>query len=562
MIRQLTKIAIGCTLAIAAVSPAWSAGLSTEVAGVVRDSGGAPQMGALVQLIGGGSQVIAQAYTNLRGGFSFEHIVPGTYEMKASGASFLPTLRENLRLNGKKTVVNLTLNTLFEAIEWLPAEPRSPDEPSDDWKWTLRSSTNRPLLRFLEDGPLVVVTGGESQPGPQLEARVSLQTASREFGESDPHGAFELERSNSDQGHLILRADLGPDPGIDNQYLAGYEQPLGPGREIRTLAAVQNIGDIRGPGGQQNFTTFMLRGAESVNMGPQVSISFGNQVEAVQGPNQVVTGLPFADLSWHSDGGTVVAYSIATSPALQGADQLADNDSLAPQYSESGGLLRIQSGLHQEFRVEQDGSSLRVMAALFRDQIDNPIVSGGGYPFSGEFADGNLLYDPLAEVLRATGPNYGGSGLRAETAKKIGTAWVSIAYAQGAALVSPIPSSKLTVTQALGALLSQPSEAVTGAVSGRLNRAGTYVRASYRWQPADTVTAVDPFDDFTQEAFFNLFIRQPIHLGGLFPNGTEALISVRNLLEQGYRPFLTPDGSALYFAQTDRAIEGGLSFSF
>ena len=42
---------------------------------------------------------------------------------------FLPTLRENLRIRANsKTVVNLTLNTLFEAIQWLPAEPRSPDE--------------------------------------------------------------------------------------------------------------------------------------------------------------------------------------------------------------------------------------------------------------------------------------------------------------------------------------------------------------------------------------------------------------------------------------------------
>jgi hypothetical protein len=57
-------------------------------------------------------------------------------------------------------------------------------------------------------------------------------------------------------------------------------------------------------------------------------------------------------------------------------------------------------------------------------------------------------------------------------------------------------------------------------------------------------------------------IRQPIRCGRLLPNGTEALISVRNLLEQGYRPLLTPDGSTLYFAQATQSIQGGLSFSF
>jgi hypothetical protein len=39
-------------------------------------------------------------------------------------------------------------------------------------------------------------------------------------------------------------------------------------------------------------------------------------------------------------------------------------------------------------------------------------------------------------------------------------------------------------------------------------------------------------------------------------------VDVRNLLAEGYRPFLSNDGSVLYFAQASRAIEGGLSFNF
>jgi hypothetical protein len=37
---------------------------------------------------------------------------------------------------------------------------------------------------------------------------------------------------------------------------------------------------------------------------------------------------------------------------------------------------------------------------------------------------------------------------------------------------------------------------------------------------------------------------------------------VRNLLAQGYRPFLLSDGSLLIFAQDQRSIRAGLSFSF
>ena len=40
------------------------------------------------------------------------------------GTSFLPSLRENVRVR-TNTVVNLTLNTLYEVMQWLPAEPRA-----------------------------------------------------------------------------------------------------------------------------------------------------------------------------------------------------------------------------------------------------------------------------------------------------------------------------------------------------------------------------------------------------------------------------------------------------
>ncbi len=559
------QIAVLIALAVAGMLPACAASFSTPAAvtGVVRDAKGTPQMGALVQLMAADSTVVAQAYTSLRGGFVFEHVLPGTYQMKATAASFLPTLRENLRLRpNSKTVVSLTLNTLFEAIQWLPAEPRSPGEPSDDWKWTLRSSSNRPLLRFLEDGPLVVVTSADRQSSPQLEARIALSGSSREFARSASHGVFEVERSGADDRHLILRADLAPGPSGDSQYLAGYEQPLGPGREVRSVAAVQNMPGIVASGGSQNFQTLIFRSAESVNLGPNVTADFGNQVQAVHGTSELISGSPFAALSWHS-GGAAVSYTVSTSPELQNADQIADNDSLVPVFSEQNGALRFQHGLHQELRIEEDGATLRELVAVYQDRIENPIIGGGGSPSSQDFAGGNLLYDPPSQVLRAAGPRYTTVGFRAGLDRRVsGSTWVSFSYAEGKALVSPVQASPSTVSQALYAINARRSQAVAAAISGTYLRTGTHWVASYRWQPAGTVNSVDLYDNPTQDAFLSLLVRQPIRCGRLLPNGTEALVAVRNLLEEGYRPFLTPDGNTLYFAQANRSIQGGLSFTF
>jgi len=39
-------------------------------------------------------------------------------------------------------------------------------------------------------------------------------------------------------------------------------------------------------------------------------------------------------------------------------------------------------------------------------------------------------------------------------------------------------------------------------------------------------------------------------------------VDVRNLLAQGYHPFVSPDGETLYLVQVPRSIQGGFAFSF
>jgi len=47
-------------------------------------------------------------------------------------------------------MVNVTLTTLFEAIQLVPLRGPADD---DDWKWTLRSVANRPILRCYQTAP-------------------------------------------------------------------------------------------------------------------------------------------------------------------------------------------------------------------------------------------------------------------------------------------------------------------------------------------------------------------------------------------------------------------------
>ena len=137
-------------------SGACAAASTAVVSGVVRDTQGVAQMGAMVQVLAVGSADVATAFTDMYGRYRIANLVPGRYQVRATAALFVPATRGNLQLStGMRATVNLTLSMLSDPAAWLPAERRKPDEPGDDWTWTLRSAANRPILRMLGDGEVV-----------------------------------------------------------------------------------------------------------------------------------------------------------------------------------------------------------------------------------------------------------------------------------------------------------------------------------------------------------------------------------------------------------------------
>jgi hypothetical protein len=101
---------------LVAVLLAWGGAVAVAapgaVTGTVRDSAGVPQIGATVQLLRRDLTVIASVSTDNNGMFTIASVAPGQYALKAMGQSFLPSLREDVRVR-TRTVVNLTLNSLY-----------------------------------------------------------------------------------------------------------------------------------------------------------------------------------------------------------------------------------------------------------------------------------------------------------------------------------------------------------------------------------------------------------------------------------------------------------------
>ena len=572
MRQQVVQIACSVLASAALVAPALGQSETASVAGMVRDRHGVPQVDAFVQLMRADASVVAVAHTDAHGGFLLADLLPGVYQLKASDESFLPSLRQNLRvLAHHKTVANLTMSTLFEAVQWLPAEPRAANEPEDDWKWTLRSETNRPMLRFSTEGPMMVSEGTRSV---QSRARITTSSGSRNFGDGGLRHSLEYEGTGASGTHTLLRSILNVTDGLQANYMAAYEDDMGGGRIVRTVAAYTDLPDLTGGAdGAGRYQAATLRTAETSEMTPLLRAEIGNELLAMsligaQQSGTSVVSRPFGSLTWHS-GDTTLAYRVATSRGAQDAAALADDDTLLPAVAERNGAAAVEHGLHQELRLRhrtERGTSWQLSA--FHDRTVNPLVQGSGFISDTDAASGNLLIDPVSGVFRASANSYTGSGFAADALIPIAaTLSLSADVAVGPALADPYAaddsaSPERTVQQALVALHPTLTPAVTLGAEGTMQQTRTYWRASYRWQPVDTISAVNAYATRASDAYLSVFLRQPIRVGRIFPGGMQAVVDMRNLLAQGYCPFVTPDGSTLFFAQADRSIEGGIAFTF
>ena len=130
-------------------------------------------------------------------------------------------------------------------IQWLPAQPRAGNAQKDDWAWTLRSAANRPLLRWLEDGPLVVVSDG-SGARPKLKARLMATGQAGTFGESGERFSTTVEDTPADSRELLARVDFAPGSDGSMESMLGFRQDLGFAGSVQSVAAFSVEPEIEG----------------------------------------------------------------------------------------------------------------------------------------------------------------------------------------------------------------------------------------------------------------------------------------------------------------------------
>lgn len=564
---------LGC-LSSAQAAYAGTALSGASVAGVVRDTSGTPQIGIVVELLRADSTLAARVFSDGKGSYSIPSVLPGQYALKAMGGSFIPTLKQNLRIRAN-TVVNLTLNSIYDLMQFTPLPQRARAHSEDDWAWTLRSAESRPLLRWQDDGSPILVWDGSAETSVESQRtsltkrkmRVLASAGTKRFGESGHQVAMAMQQNASTRRKVALSAEVSPDASGVMDAMIGFRQEMansGLGSStVQTLAAVMVDPEAVGSG-QQGLETASMRTWESMQLLGALEAEAGSdQVLARVGDgSEVFAALPFADITLHH-GQSAMEYRVASARnADPGAGESMPGAWL-PILSERNGELVLEHGLHQELGWSTVAGPAEMQLVIYGDNIENPMIEASGRLSTGGDAGQWMLVDGASGLLRAAGPNYSTGGVLASVESRLpGHNRVKLSYASGDALVmqaSAKPEDVATILQGVHAHRAQMYSVV---LSGTVEETGTRWRASYRWQPDSTVTEVAPFALDASEPYLNVYIRQPIRLYKQGPGGMEARVDLNNLLAEGYQPFLTSDGSRLYFAQAQRCVRGGLAFTF
>jgi hypothetical protein len=302
--------------------------------------------------------------------------------------------------------------------------------------------------------------------------------------------------------------------------------------------------------------------------------------------NTALAALPFASFAWRN-GDTTVGYRLATGlPAPRDGESAQTPDGM-PALAVRDGRLVLERGLHQEIGWERSGENSGMSVAVYADRIENPVMEASARLGSAEVASGQgagqtlgseqVLFDPASGMLRAAGPGFSSYGVAATARHKLPAGGnIVLTYANGSALaLNPAASSSATASlraqpgvqsvslpQVLASAHARRAQTFSIALSGTLEGTGTRWRATYRWQPAETVTPVAAYAADAAQPYLNVQLRQPIHMSREGSGGFEALLNLRNLLAQGYQPYLLSDGSVVVFAEAQRGVSGGLAFTF
>lgn len=579
--RHVGKTVFLSTLLLACLATAWAAPAplgraraAGRLGGLVQDLEGTPQMGATVWIVGQTPTTSGpiKLFTNDKGVFSVDNLLPGLYSIRVSLASYLPAIRKNISVEaGQRAFLTVQLSTLFDSLQDA-ARQRPTDLEEDEWKWVLRTSAaTRPVLRLL-NGEIEVNPSGA--PARAAQPRALLQVSSS-AGQSDLGtdlgllaSLFAYDQALPDNSHLLLAGGFAYNrtPG----GLLGMAWTPGPWRvhapQLTLSMRQSSLPALDDESARLTYRGMKFGFSNSFQVSQRLRFDYGVDYVAVNLQGTTHALLPRGVVVYEPTGRARVEFTVASSsaPQLDSLAGAAQTLGAFPGITITNARPHLENVFHQEVRFGyhfKNGGEL--CAGAFRDQVHNAALFGRTRDREGLDPD-EFLLDPASNGFRFNGGNYAVLGARVVYQQTFLARFeTTLGYANLGGL-APVANLVEDSTALREILRAQRRHALSARVATRVPRLGTRVAAGYRWFSGALLGTVDPFEDSAARLDPNLSLqlRQPLPQIYLLPGRVEVLADIRNLLAQGYIPITSADGQVLYLVPAFRSFRGGVSFQF
>lgn len=488
-LRQFTTWAIVLAFSL----PACAAERMGTISGYVRNATGDPQMGAVIQILGAADHTLT-VFSDGAGYYTASGLLPGLYSLKVSAPLFLPTSRERIGIHAGASIhVNFTLNSLLDLMQLGPARA-VPDD--DDWKWTLRSVANRPILRAVNDP---AGSGGKNAEKQDHELTGSLAFVAGSTAEGYGSGsgmstAFDLERPVLADGHVAFTGDLGygemsapaslrvllsnPMPDGSVPSLAITARRFAPSDPNLHNAALQSVG---------------VSASDDLVFDDVLELKFGSELQSIQFMGQMTAFRPYASADFHFSPNTVLSYQYSTSrPEFEkGLGPAVDGfTSTDPRLTVAAFSPQLEHAHHQELSLSRRIGKTNLQVAAYYDRISDAALTGAGEVTA---AGGFLLPDVASGTFSYDGGNMETPGMRAVLQRKFSSdLTATLDYAYGGAL--NLDRADVPLENAQQWISMQRRQAVAAQFSGTIHHTHTQWVTSYRWINGPALTPVDLFN--------------------------------------------------------------------
>lgn len=582
-----------CLAAVCPLSGAVSVRLSGAIAGSVANGDGVPQMGAAVMLFNRQDGLAKKVFTDEKGNFAFPGLLPDLYSVRVTLASFVPAIKNNILVQpGMRSVLNVSLATLFSSIHLVyPAE--HPAFMNDDWKWVLRTaSSTRPVMRLLPRVPAGAAADDAERPRRTVfsDTRGLLMFSAGDgslvagFGSSADMGtAFALATSlfGTNQFQFAGNVGSGAQSGIPSAaFRTTYSRAVGPASPelsvtMRELFLPGRMGlAIFGPvGGVPMLRSISANLDDHARITDALSLQYGMALDSVSFSDHVSYLSPYARLTY-SRGNTDIEFAYTSGNARpdlvapRGPDDPLQREvgtlALFPLVSLRAGRAEVQRGDDLEAGYSRTLGSRKLGVSVYHESVRNlalTIAAPDGF-----LPVGDMLPDFFSGTAMFNAGSFTSMGYTASATQDVGDHLsATVMYGSTGALTADRTEPVSGSPDDLRAMIhAGRQQSMTVRVVAASPRTGTHIAASY--QVADgRFAAPEPIysaSSMRPQPGLNIYLRQAIPgIPGL-PWRMEITADLRNLLQQGYLPLSTVDGSRLVLMENPRMLRGGLSFIF